>query len=117
MWFNPNYDAPLRSPLNSLVSTNMMLMTFTGRKSSKSYTISTRRVSGDAEYVSESDSNIGRTPNPISIKFQIRLFASMPHKRCGFSFRAPYCEQASHIGRCKYQGKGNPRSQWAGKHI
>ena len=39
MWFNPIMRALLRSPLHSLVSRNMMLMTYIGRKSGKSYTI------------------------------------------------------------------------------
>ena len=38
MWFNPIMRALLRSPLHSLVSRNMMLMTYIGRKSGKSYT-------------------------------------------------------------------------------
>jgi len=38
MWFNPIMRALLRSPLHSLVSKNMMLMTYIGRKSGKSYT-------------------------------------------------------------------------------
>jgi deazaflavin-dependent oxidoreductase (nitroreductase family) len=38
MWFNPIMKSLLRSPLHSLVSKNMMLMTYTGRKSGKSYT-------------------------------------------------------------------------------
>lgn len=39
MWFNPIMKALLRSPLHPLVSNNMMLMTYIGRKSGKSYTI------------------------------------------------------------------------------
>jgi deazaflavin-dependent oxidoreductase (nitroreductase family) len=38
MWFNPFIRFLLRSPLHFMVSKNMMLMTFTGRKSGKSYT-------------------------------------------------------------------------------
>jgi deazaflavin-dependent oxidoreductase (nitroreductase family) len=38
MWFNPIMRWLLRSPLHSLVSKNMMLMAYTGRKSGKSYT-------------------------------------------------------------------------------
>ena len=38
MWFNPIMSWMLRSPLHSIVSKNMMLMTYTGRKSGKSYT-------------------------------------------------------------------------------
>jgi len=38
MWFNPIIRWLLRSPLHSLVSKNMMLMTYIGRKSGKSYT-------------------------------------------------------------------------------
>lgn len=38
MWFNPIMKSLLRSPLHPLVSKNMMLMTYTGRKSGKSYT-------------------------------------------------------------------------------
>ena len=38
MWFNPIMKFLLRSPLHPLVSNNIMLMTYTGRKSGKSYT-------------------------------------------------------------------------------
>ena len=38
MWFNPIMRGLLRSPLHFFVSKNMMLMTYTGRKSGKSYT-------------------------------------------------------------------------------
>ena len=38
MWFNPIMSWMLRSPLYFIVSKNMMLMTYTGRKSGKSYT-------------------------------------------------------------------------------
>ena len=38
MWFNPIMKSLLRSPLHPLVSKNIMLMTYTGRKSGKSYT-------------------------------------------------------------------------------
>jgi hypothetical protein len=39
MWFNPIIRWLLRSPLHFVVSKNMMLMTYTGRKSGNSYTI------------------------------------------------------------------------------
>ena len=39
MWFNPIMRGLLRSPLHFFVSKNMMLMTFTGRKSGKNYTV------------------------------------------------------------------------------
>jgi deazaflavin-dependent oxidoreductase (nitroreductase family) len=38
MWYNPIIRSLLRSPLHVFVSKNMMLMTYTGRKSGKSYT-------------------------------------------------------------------------------
>ena len=38
MWFNPIMCWLLRSPLHSLASKNMMLMTYKGRKSGKFYT-------------------------------------------------------------------------------
>ena len=38
MWFNPIIQWLLRSPLHLMVSKNMMLMTYTGRKSGKIYT-------------------------------------------------------------------------------
>lgn len=38
MWFNPIMSWMIRSPLHFMVSKNMMLMTYTGRKSGKSYT-------------------------------------------------------------------------------
>jgi deazaflavin-dependent oxidoreductase (nitroreductase family) len=37
MWFNPIMSWMIRSPLHFMVSKNMMLMTYTGRKSGKSY--------------------------------------------------------------------------------
>lgn len=38
MWFNPIMRWLIRSPLHFFVSKNMMLMTYTGRKSGKTYT-------------------------------------------------------------------------------
>ena len=38
MWYNPIMSWMIRSPLHSIVSKNMMLMTYKGRKSGKSYT-------------------------------------------------------------------------------
>jgi hypothetical protein len=38
MWYNPIMRWMIRSPLHFLVSKNMMLMTYTGKKSGKSYT-------------------------------------------------------------------------------
>ncbi|MBM3144615.1 MAG: nitroreductase family deazaflavin-dependent oxidoreductase [Chloroflexi bacterium] len=38
MWYNPLMRQLLNSPLHSLVSKNMMLITYTGRKSGKTYT-------------------------------------------------------------------------------
>jgi deazaflavin-dependent oxidoreductase (nitroreductase family) len=38
MWYNPIMRSLIRSPLHFTVSKNMMLMTYTGRKSGKSYT-------------------------------------------------------------------------------
>lgn len=39
MWYNPIMRWLLRSPLHFIVSQNMMLMTYTGRKSGKTYTV------------------------------------------------------------------------------
>ena len=39
MWFNPIMTWMLRSPLHGFLSKNTMLMTYTGRKSGKVYTI------------------------------------------------------------------------------
>ena len=39
MWFNPIMHWLLRSPLHILLSKNTMLMTYTGRKSGKVYTV------------------------------------------------------------------------------
>ena len=38
MWFNPIMTWLLRSPLHSVISSNTMLMTYTGRKSGKIFT-------------------------------------------------------------------------------
>lgn len=39
MWFNPIMIWLIKSPLHFLVSKNMLLITYTGRKSGKSYTV------------------------------------------------------------------------------
>ncbi len=39
MWYNPIMRGLLRSPLHFIVSKNMMLMSYSGRKSGKSYTV------------------------------------------------------------------------------
>lgn len=52
MWFNPIMKWLLGSPLHGLVSKNTMLVTFTGRKSGKQYTIPVNYVrEGDVFYV------------------------------------------------------------------
>jgi hypothetical protein len=54
MWFNPIIAWLLRSPLHGFVSTNMMLMTCTGLKSGKSYTVPMNYVAmndGQGEYL------------------------------------------------------------------
>ncbi len=48
MWFNPIMTFLLRSPLHSLVSNSMMLISVTGRKSG-------RRVTLPVSYVREND--------------------------------------------------------------
>ena len=39
MWFDPIIKTILRSPLHRMVSGNMMLMTYTGRKSARQYQV------------------------------------------------------------------------------
>jgi len=39
MWYNVFMEAVLRSPLHSLISKNFMLLTYTGRKSGKPYSL------------------------------------------------------------------------------
>jgi hypothetical protein len=39
MWYNPIVTAILRSPLHGFVSSNILLFTYTGRKSQKCYTL------------------------------------------------------------------------------
>jgi deazaflavin-dependent oxidoreductase (nitroreductase family) len=39
MWYNPMMIWLLRSPLHAVISKNFMLVTYTGRKSGKAYTI------------------------------------------------------------------------------
>ena len=39
MWYNPIIKTLLRSPLHGFVSKNMMLMTYTGRKSGRQYEV------------------------------------------------------------------------------
>ncbi len=45
MWFNPIITWLLKSPFHVFVSKNMMLMTYTGRKSGKTYTVPMNYVS------------------------------------------------------------------------
>ena len=54
MWFNPIIKNLLRSPLHGFVSKNMMLITYTGWKSGKTYTVPVNyyRVQGNTgEYI------------------------------------------------------------------
>ena len=52
MWFNPIITGLLRSPFHAFISKNMILITFTGRKSGKSFTIPTNYVrEGDDLFV------------------------------------------------------------------
>ena len=44
MWYNPIMQQVLRSPLHGLLSGNMMLIKFTGRKSGKPYSVPTNYV-------------------------------------------------------------------------
>lgn len=44
MWFNPIITELLRSPFHAFISKNMLLITFTGRKSGKSFTTPTNYV-------------------------------------------------------------------------
>ena len=39
MWFNPIISRLLNSPFHGFISKNMMLMTYTGRKSGKAYSL------------------------------------------------------------------------------
>jgi deazaflavin-dependent oxidoreductase (nitroreductase family) len=51
MWYNPIIRLLLRSPLHFFVSKNMMLMTYTGRRSGKPYTTPMSYLAvGDALY-------------------------------------------------------------------
>jgi deazaflavin-dependent oxidoreductase (nitroreductase family) len=54
MWFNPIIQWLLRSPLHSFVSKNMMLITYTGRKSGKKYTTPVnylRMIQGEDQFL------------------------------------------------------------------
>ncbi len=52
MWFNPIMIKLLRSPFHAFISKDMMLITFTGRKSGKSFTTPTNYVrDGDDVFV------------------------------------------------------------------
>jgi deazaflavin-dependent oxidoreductase (nitroreductase family) len=50
MWFNPIIQWLLRSPLHFLVSQNMMLISYTGRKSRKRYTTPVNYLRMSDEY-------------------------------------------------------------------
>jgi deazaflavin-dependent oxidoreductase (nitroreductase family) len=54
MWFNPIIQWLLRSPFHSFVSKNMMLISYTGRKSKKEYTTPVnylRMVQGEDQFL------------------------------------------------------------------
>jgi len=52
MWYNPIMKAILRSPLHGLLSGSMMLVTYTGRRTGKTYTMPVNYVEiGDAVLV------------------------------------------------------------------
>jgi deazaflavin-dependent oxidoreductase (nitroreductase family) len=51
MWFNPIIKLILRSPFHGLLSSNMLLVSYTGRKSGRAYTIPVNYVrAGDCQY-------------------------------------------------------------------
>ncbi len=54
MWFNPIIKWLLRSPLHGFVSNNMMLITYTGRKSGKEYTIPINYLRNDSVFITTS---------------------------------------------------------------
>lgn len=59
MWYNPIMRSLIRSPLHFFVSKNMMLMTYTGRKSGKSYTTPMNYLQiGDALYTVSSREHV-----------------------------------------------------------
>jgi len=54
MWFNPIMKWMLRSPLHGLISKNVMLVTFAGRKSGKEYSVPVNYVRDGDQYLTVS---------------------------------------------------------------
>lgn len=75
MWYNPIMRGLLRSPLHSLLSKNMMLMTYTGRKSGKSFTTPMNYLAvGDELYTISSRERVWwrnlRGGAPVTLRLQ-----------------------------------------------
>lgn len=75
MWFNSIMKMILRSPLHGMVSKNMMLLTYTGRKSGREYTTPVNYVrDGDVLYTTSSKDRTWwrnfRGGAPVSILLQ-----------------------------------------------
>jgi deazaflavin-dependent oxidoreductase (nitroreductase family) len=77
MWFNPIISFLLRSPLHRLVSGNMMLVSYTGRKSGKAYStpVNYYRVQGGLSTNSLRDRTWWRNlrgGQPVTLRLQGR---------------------------------------------
>jgi deazaflavin-dependent oxidoreductase (nitroreductase family) len=75
MWFNPIVKTILRSPLHGMVSKNMMLLMYTGRKSGREYMTPVNYVrDGDTLYTTSSKDRTWwrnfRGGAPVSILLQ-----------------------------------------------
>ena len=83
MWFNPIIKGLLKSPLHFFVSKNIMLITYTGRKSGQTFTTPVNYIrDGDAFYTTSwKDRNWWRNlrdRHPVTLWVQGKEFTAIP---------------------------------------
>ncbi len=83
MWFNPVLIGLLKSPLHFFVSKNMMLITCTGHKSGKAYTLPVNYIrEGDTLYTTSWKERTWwrnlRKGNPVMLRVQGQEITALP---------------------------------------
>lgn len=83
MWFNPIIKGLLKSPLHFFVSKNMMLITYTGRKSGQTYTLPVNYIrDGDTLYTTSWKERTWwrnlRDRQPVTLRVQGKKFEATP---------------------------------------